>query len=478
MRVFSFIRQADEIKRVEVELSLLPGLPQISFLGLPDAALKESILRIRSAIKEQGFQLPQAHQVIVQIWPTHLRKSSQGLDLAVAAALLWETGQLPLPTSGSLPVLYGELSLKGRVLQPTDLEDLPRELASECLTGPGPGRLPFVTKQIGELKQLHEPSSVEASLQRTQYERPSVKVGEFAKPAAELAMLIAAGEFPTLFAGPPGSGKSTLAEAIPSWLCEPSESEFVIADRLAKRAGQKLKWRPVIQPHHSITPLAMIGGGSALWSGEISRAHSGVLILDELLEFHPQVQEALREPVETGTLSIARAGRVRQFPARVLLLATTNLCPCGRFVPRRESSECRCSRARRVNALARLSGPFLDRFAFLGLTDIWLDHTEVIACSKIAERVFQAICFRKDVRKQAVPNNYAETDPFESELTTFQRRHGLNALAMSRRRRIFVLRTARTLADLEQRERISGDDLERALVLCLENHRLIQEWRE
>ena len=155
----------------------------------------------------------------------------------------------------------------------------------------------------------------------------------FPQPAAEMAQVIAAGELSALFAGPPGSGKSTLVEAIPAWLEEPSLSEFETTQRLWRRMGHRLNWRPVVQPHHSTTALAMTGGGATLWTGEIARAHGGVLILDEMLEFNPQVQEALREPVETGVLTIARSGRVRKHPAQILLLGTTNLCKCGLFVP-------------------------------------------------------------------------------------------------------------------------------------------------
>ena len=478
MRVQSFIRHGFELKRVDVELSLLPGLPQISFLGLPDAALKESLLRIRSAIREQGFAMPQAYQVIVQIWPTHLRKSSRGLDLAVAAALLWETGQLPAPQEGEIPVLYGELSLKGRVMQPDDLEDLPAEQAAGVLTGTGSTQVDFETAQISELKLLAEPVRQPPSVCGPKLKRPVCLIREVARPAGELAEIIAAGELPALFAGPPGSGKSTLAEAIPSWIAEPSVEDFQHATRIAKLAGQTLTWRPIAQPHHSITPLAMIGGGASLWSGEITRAHTGVLILDELLELNPKVQEALREPLESGRLTIVRAGKSRSLPAEFLLLATANLCPCGKFVPRRTANRCRCGRAKRAAALAKLSGPLLDRFAFLALTDEWLASSETVRVSEISENVQRAISFRKTKRRQVIPNGRINPEVLAEQISAFEHQYLFDCRSLSKRRRSAVLRAARTLADLEECLPIERRHLERALQLCVDNHRLIEEWRD
>lgn len=477
MRVQSFIRQGHDLLPVEVELSLMPGLPQISFLGLPDTALRESVLRIRSAIREQGFQLPQAHQVLVQLRPSYLRKSSRGLDLAVAAALLWETGQMTPEASDALRPLYGELTLKGEVIQPDDIEELPFASADGVLTGAGGRPLPFTSYQITELKELPNATRSEPSEMVQRLIRPEPSVSSFPRAAGEIGMIVAAGEHPVLFAGPPGGGKSTLAETVPAWLEAPSVSRFREAQRWARAIGQELHWRPVVQPHHSITPLAMIGGGSALWAGEIARAHGGVLILDELLEFHAEIQEALREPIESGVLSISRAGRVRRFPADFLLLGTTNLCPCGRFVPRRGGGSCRCPRAKRARSLQRLTGPFVDRFAILVFTDEWTKDSDVATSEEIADRVDRAIRFRR-ARGQERPNARLPADEIEKSLTPVQREMLVGLSSLSRRRKAAVLRVARTLADLRLSAEIEREDLAQAFRYAIEPFQLLEEWSD
>lgn len=477
MKVLSFMRLGSDLAPVEVELSLSPGLPQFHFLGLPDAALKESALRIRSALREQGFELPQSHQILVHLKPTHLRKTSRGLDLAVAAALLWETGQLTPPEEGERPVVYGELTLKGEVVCPEDAVDLPCPRGVSVLTGVTKP-LSFRTLQARELKDLREPVATEPELELEHWLRPSPTVASFPQSAARVAAVVAAGEHSALMAGPPGSGKSTLAECVPSWIEGPQIEEARHVRRLWRQAGLDLRWRPVLRPHSSITPLAMIGGGTALWAGEISRAHGGVLIMDELLEFHADIQESLREPVENGSISLVRGGRSRSYPASLLLLATTNLCACGRFVPRRGSMACRCPKAARRRTLTRLSGPFVDRFAVFILTDEWSAKEEAVSVDVIHRRVERAIEFRQRARAQWVPNAKLDSDSIEASLSDFQRAELLTPASRSRRRRASLLRVARTLADLEERERIENRDLDEAVHLSVRSHRLLEEWND
>lgn len=476
MKVQSFIRLGPELAPVEVELSLTPGLPLIQFLGLPDAALKESALRIRSALREQGFQLPQAHQVLVNLKPTHLRKSSRGLDLAVAAALLWEMGQIEKSSLESVPTLYGELTLGGEVVCPDDINDLdPSAFTTSIMTGVSAAPLPFDRWELKTLKDLASPTWIERQVDEARWIRPTPPVREFSKRAAEAAQIIAAGEHSALLAGPPGGGKSTLAEAIASWLEEPEEKVFRLASRHFQQMGVRLEWRPVLRPHHSITPLAMIGGGATLWPGQITRVHGGVLIMDELLEFHGEIQEALREPLETGQITLARAGNVRIFPAQFLLLATTNLCPCGAFVPRRQN-RCRCSRASLRKALGRLTGPFVDRFAVLELTDEWEISRETVSCAEIGAAVREAIAFRRS-RGQQVPNSRLNEIDLEKGLSSFQMKFLVGSEIQSRRRRLHVLRVARTLADLRSSERIENEDIDRALEFALKTHRALESWQ-
>jgi magnesium chelatase family protein len=496
MRVQSYIRVSNDLaslQLIDVDLSLAPGLPQFHFIGLPDAALKESSLRIRSAIRAQGFHLPQAQSILVHLRPTHLKKTSHGLDLAVAAALLWETQQLPRPSHSTVqgtnegappPLLYGELTLQGEVTQPDDIGDI--ETETEFITGPG-SDLSFATLQIRNLKELNQPVRVEKN-QSSTWLRPTPQAKTFSNDAALIASVVAAGEHSLLLAGPAGSGKSTVAGSIAAWVDEPNLDDMKSVSRLWRSNGRSLMWRPVLQPHHSITPRAMIGGGAALWPGEITRAHTGILIMDELLQFHPDIQESLREPVELGSISIVRAGASKTFPARALLLATTNLCDCGKFVPRQSSSKCRCSQVTRRRTLAKLSGPFVDRFHVIALTDEWNDPNDdsnvepskskpEITSEQIARDVAAAVAFRK-ARGQIIPNGRLMSESLIENLSRFQKKTLAEIAGRSRRRKNAVVRVARTLADLNLNKTISDRDLDQAIRLSWESHRLIEEWHE
>ena len=393
MKVHSFVRIDHELVPTEIEVTLVQGLPQFVFIGLPDASLRESGARIRAALKKQDFELPHSQQILVHIKPTYAKKTSRGLDLPIACALLWEMNQLLRPTSPQ--TLYGELTLEGEVIQPDDVLELP-SVAGDVITGTGEDVLPFNTIQITSLRDMLKGGASIASSEADDFQRPRCSVKFLDAQAAVLARVVAAGEHSLLLAGPAGSGKSTLASVLPSLVEAPTQDQIREVRHFWNARNERLTWRPVLKPHHSITPLAMIGGGSSLWPGEITRAHNGILIMDELLEFHPEIQESLREPVENGSLSIVRGGRSRTFPARVLLLATTNLCKCGKFVPRKVYS-CRCASAVRRRILTRLTGPFVDRFAVVALTDQWDDKGDV-SLEQIASDVAGAIEFRKVAR--------------------------------------------------------------------------------
>jgi magnesium chelatase family protein len=476
------MRQGRDLVSVQVELMLAPGLPQIRFLGLPDTAMKESALRIRTAVRKQGFRFPRAQQILVHLRPNHLRKSSQGLDLAVAAALLWETKQIPPPTKGKAPILYGELSLSGAVITPDDIGDirLSEFPADDAVyTGESTRELALTSLRLRELKDLKGTVSVhlQASDNRD-WIRPLVRVKTFPQSAATLAEVICVGEHSALIAGPPGTGKTVLAESIPSWLEEPRTEEALREARRFTQEKPRWRWRPIVRPHHSITPAAMIGGGRAVLSGEITRAHTGVLILDELLEFHKDIQEALREPIETGSVSIARAGQHRQFDAKVLLLATTNLCACGKFVPMGSDENCRCSRAVRNRILGRLTGPFADRFAILAFSDEWQQDNRSRTAHEISSRVRAAIDFRVSLRAQRVPNSALTLDVLKASVSEFQSCEILSSLVgQSHRRLESVLRVARSVADLRLSVAISHQDLNQALKLSFRGHQLLEQCR-
>ena len=476
MKVSSFVRVGHELVPAEVELSLAQGLPAFHFTGLPDVALKEGALRVRSALREQGFELPQAQAIYVHIKPTYLKKTSRGLDLAIAAAYLYESGQLALPQDGARPTFYGELTLKGEVVQPDDTEEAPLTESQTLTTGSSDQALPFETCQLASLRDLISGGDLVRAKDLELSARPATRITSLPQSAAELAAVVAAGEHSLLLAGPAGSGKSTLAEVIPSLLDDPIESEFSEARKIWRANRKALSWRPVLRPHHSITPLAMIGGGASLWPGEITRAHAGVLIMDELLEFHPEIQEALREPVESGAISLVRAGASRTYPARVLLLATTNLCSCGNFVPRKSAAACRCTKQVRSRILTRLTGPFADRFAVIALTDEWAKEPS-LSLSDVSHAVQIAIETRR-ARGQQVPNSRLMPEVIEDSLDDFLRAYLQNSGIRSRRRRAAVLKVARTAADLRGSQTLDRKDIDLAHKLCVDTHRLLENWRE
>ena len=369
IKVQSLIQDKATLVPVDVELTLWPGLPGIQFLGLPDQHLKESALRIKSAIKAAGFQFPVAQQILVNLRPSHLKKTSRGLELAVAAAYLWESEQLKAPLPSSDHFLYGELTLSGDVLEPEDLAKSFQDPHRVILTGSAKSESParFRRQVARNLKDLLKPEEVSASTGLDRPERPTLALQRtYSAEQARLIEVLAVGEHSALMAGPAGSGKSTVAQCLPSFLRAPSEKQFYELKKIHAEFGQELKWRPVVKPHHSTPVIAMIGGGSVPFAGEISRAHGGVLILDELLEYPSQVQESLREPFEEGQMRVFRNGKLKIYPAQAQILATTNLCPCGTWTPSKPMEmACVYNRTRCRSYGQRLSGPLVDRFEIL-----------------------------------------------------------------------------------------------------------------
>ena len=467
MNIFSFAQDGSGIIPVEVELSLIPGLPQAQFTGLPDTAIKESIMRIKSAIRAQGFEWPKTRQMIINLRPAHLKKSSQGLDLAIACALLWKTEQLKPPAEMSSPFyVYGELSLDGKITAPADWESLPVQKEG-ILTGVIERKnylCPLF--QSGSLRELENPVYLPAKPLVELLEKPSVPDICFSETSAHILAVTAAGEHPLLLAGEAGSGKSTLSEHLFYLLTEPSLSEFQVSRRIWSRLGHELKWRPFVSPHHSTTPLSMIGGGCPLFFGEITKAHGGVLFMDEYLEFHSRVQEALREPVEKGEICITRKGQSDRFPARFLLVAATNLCPCGDLVPGK-AAQCSYSLRRCFSHLDRLNGPMLDRFDILAFSNEWKKGPLSVPLKEIYKRVIKAHDFRLNKRKQKEVNARLSLQELESSLSPFLKETQMSTGLSSKRRKKAVLKVARTLADLDGKMEITAPYIEQAKELSL-----------
>jgi magnesium chelatase family protein len=256
-----------------------------------------------------------------------------------------------------------------------------------------------------------------------------------------------------------------VAEAVAAFLSAPTMAEHRQARRLARAFGsEEPAWRPLVQPHHSITPLAMVGGGSPPRPGEITRANGGVLVLDELLEFNPSIQESLREPLESGVIRLARASEARTYPARFALVATTNLCPCGQYDPFAKQSRCHCSRSKRERHLARLSRPFLDRAHILAFTGDWREGRGVLS-SAIKESVDRAKEMRER-RGQLLPNARVAYESLAQGLDAFAREQIVARPFGSARRSMAILRVARTLADLDGSKQIETGHWSQAMRWC------------
>jgi magnesium chelatase family protein len=476
MLIRSFVREAQRLIPIEVELTLWPGLPIIQFLGLADQQIKESALRIKSAIKAQGFEFPRSQQILVNLRPSHFKKTSQGLELAVALAYLLESEQISFYTAEDFSKLYvyGSLGLNGEVQAPDDLA-LVRGLESALLlTGagavPNPVEGVFQIARLPALSDLRNPLQFTSAAKVKQWRRPPLSSDLlWSEQEAELLAVAAAGEHALLLAGPAGSGKTSMAKFIHQILPVPN---------ISLSCHEDSDWRPLVQPHHSTPLRAMIGGGSDLSFGEISRAHHGILLLDEFLEFESKVIEALREPLEEGVIRLARGSRKVELPAHFQLLATSNLCPCGSWSPGKVRTSCRFTLQRCKSYGQRFSGPLLDRFHLLHFTVAAKVNNQTarkISAVEVLEKVENAT-ENRILRGQLDSNTYVPIIELERLEQKILKAELFPEQMGSRRRRNATLRVARTLADLDAASQIQIPHLQKALQWTYVNFNQISQW--
>lgn len=398
MKLKSLSRSGGRLEMIDVEVQLIPGLPVLEILGSPGPVVRESAKRIKSAMASQGFQWPRAQQAIVNLRPTGLRKDDRGVELAIAAGILWESGQVRRPDSAEICV-YGDLELNGQV----GLEDKPIHGLSvsgpRLLTAAEAQVFGCETWRVGSLMDLGAPK-IEEGKKFVEACPPALHPDTMITAEQALVVSVAAlGEHSLLLAGPAGSGKTSCCDWVWRLMSAPSAQLWSQIQALHWDEPQKPTWRPFVSPHHTSSLLSLVGGGANPGAGEATRAHGGILVMDELLEWDPRVQEALREPVERGMIRIARAQHRHEYPCQFQMVATTNLCPCGAYVPIGRS-RCRCATARVQKYLARLSGPIVDRFDLLVLTHRWLEqrNTKLSAVAKKIEaaRQFQCEVFKAE----------------------------------------------------------------------------------
>jgi len=363
---------------VSIEVSITNGLPAFHIVGLPDPAVREARQRVVSALRESGFQSP-LRRVTATLAPAALRKEGAAFDLPIALAVLAATGQLP-ENRAARWLVAGELALDGalrRVRGAVAYAECAARLSSETLIMPEAcageaalaQRVPVLgARSLGEVcgwlrgQPLPSPAIPTSLANGTHTEHESIALDDIAgqeraKRALEAA---AAGGHNVVFAGPPGAGKTLLARALPGLLPPLDAEEAYELARIHSVAGVgSVCARPFRAPHSSISRVALLGGGPAVRPGEITLAHKGVLFLDELPEFRRDALDALRQPLEDGAVTIARASGTHRFPAEFQLVGAMNLCPCGNTG--RPRAACRCGKAEVRRYRARLTAPLLDR---------------------------------------------------------------------------------------------------------------------
>ncbi len=482
--------------QVRVEVNLANGMPEFQMVGLPDIAVKESRERVKTALKNSGYGFPGDH-LTVNLAPADQKKEGPVFDLPIAVGVVASEGRMPLANLRDVVVL-GELSLDGslrplRGALPITICAkeagikaiiLPKDSAREVRCVEGIDVLPaaHLRDVIDHLQgaKLIDPMPKESydkllAERRAQFDFSHVFGQKSAKRALEIA---AAGGHNALMIGPPGSGKTLLSRCMPTIMPDMTFDEALEVTRIHSVAGITpesglLIERPFRSPHHTASTISIVGGGTTALPGEISKAHHGVLFLDELPEYKRDVLEVLRQPMEDGAVTVTRIGAQSTYPSQFMLICSMNPCPCGHYGS--ATHACRCTPMQIRRYLNKISGPLLDRI------DIHIE-VESIPADRIAQAISEepSSAIRKRVeRARAVQRARYEGDsipcnarlnaktlnrhcPMTKEATEALKQ-ATEAMGLSNRAFTRVMKVARTIADLDGVDIIGADQVMEAI---------------